>query len=48
MSVIVEDAAGDIWLYCKGADSSVLPLIVKGKVDKTINHISKFSKVKNV
>ncbi|CAB0041003.1 unnamed protein product [Trichogramma brassicae] len=27
MSVLVEDAAGDIWLYCKGADSALLPLL---------------------
>lgn len=45
MSVIVEDSAGDIWLYCKGADSAVLPLIVEGKVQETIIHVADFSMV---
>jgi len=46
MSVIVEDSSGDIWLYCKGADSTVLPLIVKGKTRKVIAHINDFSMVR--
>ncbi|XP_018398443.1 PREDICTED: probable phospholipid-transporting ATPase IF [Cyphomyrmex costatus] len=43
MSVIVKDTAGDIWLYCKGADSAVMPLITKGKTRKTNAHVADFS-----
>ncbi|XP_048514856.1 phospholipid-transporting ATPase IF-like isoform X2 [Athalia rosae] len=43
MSVIVQDAAGDIWLYCKGADSSVCPLIDNGKLAETYEHLTDFS-----
>ncbi|XP_029155219.1 probable phospholipid-transporting ATPase IF isoform X3 [Nylanderia fulva] len=43
MSVIVKDSANDIWLYCKGADSAVLPLIVEGKMQEASLHVSDFS-----
>ncbi|XP_011879867.1 PREDICTED: probable phospholipid-transporting ATPase IF isoform X2 [Vollenhovia emeryi] len=43
MSVIVKDSSGDIWLYCKGADSAVLPLIVEGKVQEAAVHVADFS-----
>ncbi|XP_024937348.1 probable phospholipid-transporting ATPase IF isoform X3 [Cephus cinctus] len=43
MSVVVEDAAGDLWLYCKGADSAIFPLIVKGRIKEANDHISDFS-----
>ncbi|XP_076683090.1 phospholipid-transporting ATPase IF isoform X2 [Andrena cerasifolii] len=43
MSVIVKDTAGDIWLYCKGADSAILPLVVSGKINETIAHVADFS-----
>lgn len=43
MSVIVKDSSGDIWLYCKGADSTVLPLIAEGKKQEAIVHITDFS-----
>ncbi|XP_046588400.1 phospholipid-transporting ATPase IF isoform X1 [Neodiprion lecontei] len=43
MSVVVRDGAGDIWLYCKGADASVYPLIVKGKVAESNKHVEDFS-----
>ncbi|XP_076237899.1 phospholipid-transporting ATPase IF [Calliopsis andreniformis] len=43
MSVIVRDTAGDYWLYCKGADSAILPLIVSGKINETIVHVADFS-----
>lgn len=46
MSVIVEDAAGDIWLYCKGADTTVYPLIVAGKVEESKAHVDDFSMVR--
>ncbi|XP_003485770.1 probable phospholipid-transporting ATPase IF isoform X1 [Bombus impatiens] len=43
MSVIVKDTAGDFWLYCKGADSAMLPLIVSGKINEAITHVADFS-----
>ncbi|XP_018306223.1 probable phospholipid-transporting ATPase IF [Mycetomoellerius zeteki] len=43
MSVIVKDSSGDIWLYCKGADSAVMPLITKGETRKTNAHVVDFS-----
>lgn len=46
MSVIVKDTAGDIWLYCKGADSTILPLVVAGMINETIAHVADFSMVR--
>ncbi|XP_076656807.1 phospholipid-transporting ATPase IF [Halictus rubicundus] len=43
MSVIVKDDHDDYWLYCKGADSAILPLIVSGKINETIAHVADFS-----
>ncbi|XP_018059116.1 PREDICTED: probable phospholipid-transporting ATPase IF [Atta colombica] len=43
MSVIVKDSSGDIWLYCKGADSAVMPLITKGEIQKANAHVVDFS-----
>ncbi|OAD56072.1 putative phospholipid-transporting ATPase IF, partial [Eufriesea mexicana] len=43
MSVIVKDSAGDFWLYCKGADSAMFPLMVSGKINETITHVADFS-----
>ncbi|XP_060039703.1 phospholipid-transporting ATPase IH isoform X3 [Erinaceus europaeus] len=34
MSVIVRAATGDIFLFCKGADSSIFPRVVEGKVEQ--------------
>ncbi|XP_017357770.1 probable phospholipid-transporting ATPase IH isoform X1 [Cebus imitator] len=34
MSVIVKSAEGDIYLFCKGADSSIFPRVIEGKVDQ--------------
>lgn len=45
MSVIVKDEANDLWLYCKGADSAVFPLVVKGKVEEATAHVADFSMV---
>ncbi|XP_034184560.1 phospholipid-transporting ATPase IF isoform X1 [Osmia lignaria lignaria] len=44
MSVIVKDAALDYWLYCKGADSAILPLIVSGDVNQAIAHVADFAR----
>lgn len=46
MSVIVKDEAGDYWLYCKGADSAVFPLIVSGRVEEAAAHVADFSMVR--
>ncbi|KAK1123006.1 hypothetical protein K0M31_008642 [Melipona bicolor] len=43
MSVIVKDTAGDFWLYCKGADSAMFPLIISGKINEAITHVADFS-----
>ncbi|XP_063809222.1 phospholipid-transporting ATPase IH isoform X4 [Pseudophryne corroboree] len=34
MSVIVKSVTGDIILFCKGADSSILPRVREGKIDQ--------------
>ncbi|KAF7997896.1 hypothetical protein HCN44_009294 [Aphidius gifuensis] len=44
MSVILQDDAGDVWLYTKGADSVMLPLIADGKLEESKAHLADFSK----
>ncbi|XP_062865435.1 phospholipid-transporting ATPase IH isoform X2 [Trichomycterus rosablanca] len=34
MSVIVRSTSGEFYLFCKGADSSIFPRVVSGKVDQ--------------
>jgi magnesium-transporting ATPase (P-type) len=46
MSVILEDSDGVIWLYCKGADSSVFPLIEHGNIEEAKAHVADFSMVR--
>lgn len=43
MSVIVKDSSGDLWLYCKGADTSILPMIKHGDVEAATNHAADFA-----
>ncbi|KAL2720927.1 phospholipid-transporting ATPase IF-like isoform X3 [Vespula squamosa] len=43
MSVILKDTADDLWLYCKGADTSILPLIIEGDVETAAAHVEDFS-----
>ncbi|XP_061935372.1 phospholipid-transporting ATPase IF-like isoform X4 [Apis cerana] len=43
MSVLVKDSAGDYWLYSKGADSTMLPIIIEGKINEVITHVTDFS-----
>ena len=43
MSVIVEDEEGCIWLFCKGAESSVIPLCNSGPINETLKHVSEFA-----
>lgn len=45
MSVIVRDTAGDIWLYCKGADNTVLPLVHEGKLESAKISVGDFAMV---
>ncbi|XP_023686300.2 phospholipid-transporting ATPase IH isoform X2 [Paramormyrops kingsleyae] len=34
MSVIVRSSSGHLYLFCKGADSSIFPRVISGKVDR--------------
>ncbi|XP_034937307.1 probable phospholipid-transporting ATPase IF isoform X2 [Chelonus insularis] len=43
MSVVVQDTAGDLWLYSKGADSEMFPLLKDGKINETELHVADFS-----
>ncbi|XP_043667422.1 phospholipid-transporting ATPase IF-like isoform X2 [Vespula pensylvanica] len=43
MSVILKDTADDLWLYCKGADTSILPLIIEGDIETAAAHVEDFS-----
>ena len=45
MSVIIQDSSEDIWLYCKGADTSIFPLIVNGNIQEASTQVSDFSMV---
>lgn len=48
MSVLIKDRAGDYWLYSKGADSTMLPIIIEGKINEVIAHVTDFSMVKRI
>ncbi|XP_020820884.1 phospholipid-transporting ATPase IH isoform X1 [Phascolarctos cinereus] len=41
MSVIVKSASGDIYLFCKGADSSIFPRVTEGKVDQIRSRVER-------
>lgn len=43
MSVVMQDKYGQIWLYCKGAESSVIPLTEAGPIHDTLQHITDFA-----
>ncbi|CAG5102645.1 Similar to ATP11B: Probable phospholipid-transporting ATPase IF (Homo sapiens) [Cotesia congregata] len=43
MSVIVQDSANELWLYSKGADSEMFPLMHEGKIQETEQHVADFS-----
>jgi magnesium-transporting ATPase (P-type) len=45
MSVVVQDKDGQIWLYCKGAESSVIPLTEEGPIHETLQHVADFALV---
>jgi magnesium-transporting ATPase (P-type) len=46
MSVVVQDRDGQIWLYCKGAESSVIPLTEAGPINDTLKHVADFALVR--
>ncbi|KAJ1528456.1 hypothetical protein ONE63_006867 [Megalurothrips usitatus] len=43
MSVIVRDPSGQIWLFCKGAEATVLPLVTHGQKTRTMQCIHEFA-----
>lgn len=45
MSVIIEDEEENIILYCKGAETSVIPQVKKGPKEITLKHVAEFATV---
>uniref|UniRef100_A0A8C4R0D3 Phospholipid-transporting ATPase n=1 Tax=Eptatretus burgeri TaxID=7764 RepID=A0A8C4R0D3_EPTBU len=43
MSVILRQPDGEIWVLSKGADSSILPKVVSGELQKTQKHVDDFA-----
>uniref|UniRef100_A0A670J9G6 Phospholipid-transporting ATPase n=1 Tax=Podarcis muralis TaxID=64176 RepID=A0A670J9G6_PODMU len=41
MSVIVKSAKGEIFLFCKGADSSIFPRVAEGKIDQIRSRVER-------
>uniref|UniRef100_A0A663FK08 Phospholipid-transporting ATPase n=1 Tax=Aquila chrysaetos chrysaetos TaxID=223781 RepID=A0A663FK08_AQUCH len=41
MSVIVKSSTGDIFLFCKGADSSIFPRVKEGKIDQVRSRVER-------
>ncbi|KAK1341932.1 hypothetical protein QTO34_016683 [Cnephaeus nilssonii] len=41
MSVIVKSDTGEIFLFCKGADSSIFPRVIEGKVDQIRSRVER-------
>ncbi|XP_011377844.1 probable phospholipid-transporting ATPase IH [Pteropus vampyrus] len=41
MSVIVRSTTGEIYLFCKGADSSIFPRVIEGKVDQIRSRVER-------
>uniref|UniRef100_A0A8C8S2B9 Phospholipid-transporting ATPase n=1 Tax=Pelusios castaneus TaxID=367368 RepID=A0A8C8S2B9_9SAUR len=41
MSVIVRSVTGDIFLFCKGADSSIFPRVTEGKIDQIRSRVER-------
>uniref|UniRef100_A0A6I8N6M1 Phospholipid-transporting ATPase n=1 Tax=Ornithorhynchus anatinus TaxID=9258 RepID=A0A6I8N6M1_ORNAN len=41
MSVIVKSVSGEIFLFCKGADSSIFPRVAEGKVDQIQSRVER-------
>lgn len=45
MSVVVMDEGGLLWLFCKGAEVSLLPIVKSGSIAETIIHNTDFAMV---
>lgn len=45
MSVIVKNDKGEIWLYTKGAESSIVPKCDAGPSNQTLEHVMDFALV---
>ncbi|XP_014664546.1 PREDICTED: probable phospholipid-transporting ATPase IF isoform X3 [Priapulus caudatus] len=43
MSVIVRNPKGEILLLCKGAESTLLPNVISGDADSTLQHVDDFA-----
>ncbi|XP_066475089.1 phospholipid-transporting ATPase IH isoform X2 [Tiliqua scincoides] len=41
MSVIVKSAKGEIYLFCKGADSSIFPRVAEGKIEQIRSRVER-------
>ncbi|KAJ7416671.1 putative phospholipid-transporting ATPase IH [Willisornis vidua] len=41
MSVIVKSSTGDIFLFCKGADSSIFPRVKEGKIEQVRSRVER-------
>ncbi|KAK9401777.1 putative phospholipid-transporting ATPase IH [Crotalus adamanteus] len=41
MSVIVQSAKGEIFLFCKGADSSIFPRVTEGKIEQIRSRVER-------
>uniref|UniRef100_A0A8C4XVD7 Phospholipid-transporting ATPase n=1 Tax=Falco tinnunculus TaxID=100819 RepID=A0A8C4XVD7_FALTI len=41
MSVIVKSSTGDIFLFCKGADSSIFPRVKEGKIEQIRSRVER-------
>ncbi|XP_015685489.1 probable phospholipid-transporting ATPase IH, partial [Protobothrops mucrosquamatus] len=41
MSVIVKSAKGEIFLFCKGADSSIFPRVTEGKIEQIKSRVER-------
>lgn len=45
MSVIVENDQNEIWLYTKGAESTIIPRCATGPTQETLKHVTDFALV---
>lgn len=45
MSVIVKDEEDNITLFCKGAESALIPKVIAGPTEETLRHVSEFAMV---
>lgn len=46
MSVVVRDPSSQIWVFCKGAEAKVIPLVAHGQKNRTMECIHDFALVK--